>query len=83
MYFKSKKHFEEAVMKECDRRLGTQVIKRIIQLGVADLNKTEVEQILTKVKTQLKDELKLEDNSFIVVPVLGMCAGHIDVIYLS
>ena len=83
MYFKSKKAFEEAVIKECDRRLGTEKVKRIIQVGIGDLTKGESEKLVSKLETKLKEELKLEEGSFIVVPVLGGCAGNIEVVYLS
>ena len=83
MYFKSKKAFEEAVIKECDRRLGSEKVKRIIEVGIGDLTKGESEKLVSKVETKLKEELKLEEGSFIVVPVLNSCVGHIDVIYVS
>lgn len=83
MYFKSKKSFEEAVIKECDRRLGNEKVKRIIQVGMGDLTKDESEKLVSKLETKLKEELKLEEGTFIVVPVRDFSIGRIDIVYIS
>lgn len=81
MIFKTKKQFQEAVWNEANKLRDQEEPKRILEVEVGDLLKKDVEEYLKKLKEKIINELKLKEDSFILVPVRNS-QGQINIKYL-